>query len=50
MHTFYCGKIEGVNVIAVYSGCGKINAAITVQQLVDKYEVDTIIFLVLLAA
>lgn len=44
MHTFYCGQIEGVNVIAVYSGCGKINAAITTQQLVDKYEVDTIIF------
>ncbi len=44
MHTFYSGKINGVNVVAVYSGCGKINAAITAQQLIDKYKADTIIF------
>ena len=44
MHTFYHGKIKDINIVAVYSGCGKINAAITAQQLIDKYEVDTIIF------
>lgn len=44
MHTFYSGKIKDVDVVAVFSGCGKINAAITAQQLIDKYGVDTIIF------
>lgn len=44
MHTFYDGKIKGNDIVAVYSGCGKINAAITAQQLIDKYEVDSIIF------
>lgn len=43
MHTFYSGKIEGIDVVAVYSGCGKINAAITAQQMIDQYSVDTIL-------
>lgn len=44
MRTFYSGKMNNVNVVAVFSGCGKINAAITAQQLIDRYKVDTIIF------
>lgn len=44
MHTFYTGKINDVDVVTVFSGCGKINAAITAQQLIDRYKVDTIIF------
>lgn len=44
MHTFYSGRIKGIDVVAVFSGCGKINAAITTQQLIDRYKVDTIIF------
>lgn len=44
MHTFYSGKIRDMDVVAVFSGCGKINAAITAQQLIDRYGVDTIIF------
>lgn len=44
MHTFYTGKMNGVDVVAVFSGCGKINAAITAQQLIDRFQVDTIIF------
>ena len=44
MHTFYTGKLNDINVVAVFSGCGKINAAITAQQLIDRYKVDTIIF------
>lgn len=44
MHTFYSGRIKGVDIVAVFSGCGKINAAITAQQLIDRYEVDTVIF------
>lgn len=44
MHTFYEGKIKEKDIVAVFSGCGKINAAITAQQLIDKYEVDSILF------
>lgn len=44
MHTFYSGRIKEMDVVAVYSGCGKINAAITAQQLIDQYDVDAIIF------
>ena len=43
MHTFYGGKIKGIDIVAVYSGCGKINAAITAQQMIDQYSVDTIL-------
>ena len=43
MHTFYSGKIKGIDIVAVYSGCGKINAAITAQQMIDRYSVDTIL-------
>ena len=44
IHTFYSGSLKGMDVVAVFSGCGKINAAITAQQLIDRYEVDTMIF------
>ena len=44
MHIFRAGKLNDVDVIVVFSGCGKINAAITAQQLIDRYKVDTIIF------
>ena len=44
MHIFYSGRIKERNIVAVYSGCGKINAAITAQQLIDQYDVDAIIF------
>lgn len=44
MHTFYSGRIKDVDVVAVFSGCGKINAAITAQQLIDRYGVDAILF------
>lgn len=44
MHSFYTGKIADAEVAAVYSGCGKINASITAQLLIDRYQVDAIIF------
>ena len=44
MHSFYTGKIADVEVVAAYSGCGKINASITAQLLIDRYQVDAIIF------
>lgn len=44
MHSFHNGTIKDVCTMAVYSGCGKINASITAQLLIDRYDVDAIIF------
>lgn len=44
MHCFCNGMIAGTEVVAVYSGCGKINASITAQLLIDRYQVDAVIF------
>ena len=44
MHCFCNGLIAGTEVIAVYSVCGKINASITAQLLIDRYQVDAVIF------
>lgn len=44
MHAFHTGKLNDVDIVTVFSGCGKINAAIAAQQLIDIYKVDTIIF------
>ena len=44
MHSFHNGTIKDVCTTAVYSGCGKINASITAQLLIDRYDVDAIIF------
>ena len=38
MLTFYEGTIEGVSVVALYSGVCKVNAAIATQILIDTYE------------
>ena len=43
MLTFYEGKIEGVSVVALYSGVCKVNAAIATQILIDTYECDLIL-------
>ena len=40
---FYEGKLEGVDVVAFYSGVGKVNAAIGAQLLVDHFHVDAVI-------
>lgn len=44
MHSFHNGTIKDVCTTVVYSGCGKINASITAQLLIDRYDVDAIIF------
>lgn len=44
MHYFCNGLIAGTEVVVVYSGCGKINASITAQLLIDRYQVDAVIF------
>jgi adenosylhomocysteine nucleosidase len=43
MLNFYCGKIEGKNVIALYSGSGKVNSAIASQLLIDIFSCNCII-------
>lgn len=44
MHSFHDGTIKDICTTAVCSGCGKINASITAQLLIDRYDVDAIIF------
>lgn len=43
MRIFYEGSISEVNVVAVFCGVGKTNAAITTQILIDTYKADKII-------
>ena len=43
MLKFYEGKINKVDVVALFSGVCKVNAAIATQILIDTYNVDVII-------
>lgn len=43
MLKFYEGKIRDVEVVALFSGVCKVNAAIAAQILIDTYHVDSII-------
>ena len=43
MLTFYEGVINGVNVVALFSGVCKTNAAVATQILIDTYNVDMVI-------
>lgn len=43
MLTFYEGQIHHLNVLALYSGVCKVNAAIASQILIDQFRVDIII-------
>lgn len=41
---FFVGKYCGKNVVFVQSGIGKVNAAITTTLLIQKYNVESVIF------
>ena len=41
--TFYAGKLEGLDVVIVQCGVGKVNAAMCTQILCDRYEVTHIV-------
>ncbi|MCR4580547.1 MAG: 5'-methylthioadenosine/adenosylhomocysteine nucleosidase [Treponema sp.] len=41
--TFFAGKLSGKELVVVKSGVGKVNAALCVQMLSDKFNVDKII-------
>lgn len=43
MLMFYQGKIGSMDVVMLYSGVGKVNAAIAAQLLIEKYQVDGIV-------
>lgn len=40
---FYEGSLEGVSLVVVRSGIGKVNAALCAQILIDRYGVDLLI-------
>ena len=41
--TFYVGKLENADVVLARCGVGKVNAALTVQMMVDKFNITDII-------
>lgn len=41
--TFYIGSIKNKNVVIVRSEVGKVNAALTTQMLIDRYDVELVI-------
>lgn len=43
MLSFHQGTINNVSIVAVYSGVGKVNAAIAAQILIGKFQVDYVI-------
>lgn len=43
MLKFYEGKINGVDIVTLFSGVCKVNAAIATQILIDTYRVDIIV-------
>lgn len=40
---FYKGKINGADIVVAQAGVGKVNAALTAQTMILKYDVDTVI-------
>lgn len=40
---FYCGQMQGKDIVVVRSGIGKVNAAICTQILVDQFQVKRIL-------
>lgn len=44
MRSFVTGEYAGVTVVAVIGGVGKVNGAITAQELIQEFEVEKLIF------
>lgn len=44
MRTYYSGKLFGKEVVIVFSRCGKVAAASTVTTLIERYNVDLVLF------
>lgn len=43
MLRFHEGQINGIHIVALYSGVCKVNAAIATQILIDTYEVNAVV-------
>lgn len=41
---YHTGKLEGIDVVLVKSGVGKVNASVCTQILIDRFNVEQIIF------
>ena len=41
---YYCGEINNINVVLVFSRCGKVAASTTATSLITEFKVDQIIF------
>ncbi len=41
---FYSGTIDGIDLVCVKAGIGKVNAALTAEILIMKYAVDAVVF------
>ena len=44
MRSFVTGEYAGVTVVAVVGGVGKVNGAITAQELIQEFGVERLIF------
>ena len=42
--TFFEGKFNDKDIVFVQSGIGKVNAAVTATLLIEKYDIDEVIF------
>lgn len=41
---FYTGTINGMEIVAVMGGVGKVNGAVTAQALIEKFKIEKLIF------
>ena len=42
--TYYCGFIDNYEIVLVFSRCGKVAAATTATSLIEKFEIEQLIF------
>ncbi|RNB87453.1 5'-methylthioadenosine/adenosylhomocysteine nucleosidase [Brevibacillus fluminis] len=42
--TYYTGQMDGHDIVLVKSGVGKVNASVCTQILIDRFDVESIIF------
>lgn len=44
MREYHCGRLYGLDVVAVMGGVGKVNATITAQELIGRFGVEKLFF------
>lgn len=43
-HTYYTGTLKGHKIVLTRSGIGKVNAAVTTTELINEFDVNSVIF------